>query len=135
VPDARGAPLNVSAIVTYAVDKPVEALYHVNDLSGFVRNQGLDVLRRVCCKFPFRSNDPSEASLQDDGVIISKYLKNMLGARCVVAGINVQRMDLTEIAFHPEVAQSMLQIQQATAKVDARKLIVEGAVGIVTDAI
>jgi regulator of protease activity HflC (stomatin/prohibitin superfamily) len=104
VPDARGSPLNVSAIVTYSVVSPVEALYHVNDLSNFVKNQGLDVIRRVCTKFPFRSNDPNEASLQDDGVLISKFLKTMLHSRCKVAGVEVQRMDLTEIAYHPEVA-------------------------------
>jgi regulator of protease activity HflC (stomatin/prohibitin superfamily) len=104
VPDARGSPLNVSAIVTYSVVAPVEALYHCNDLTKFVTNQGLDVLRRVCTKFPFRSNDPNEASLQDDGVLISKFLKEMLHARCKVAGVEIQRMDLTEIAYHPEVA-------------------------------
>jgi len=104
VPDARGSPLNVSAIVTFSVDKPVEALYHVSDLNHFVMNQGLDVLRRVCTKFPYRSNDPSEASLQDDGTIISKYLREMLDNRCTVAGVSIQRMDLTEIAYHPEVA-------------------------------
>jgi len=108
VPDARGSPLNVSAIVTYSVISPVEALYHCHNLSNFVHNQGLDVIRRVCTKFPFRSNDPNEASLQDDGVLISRFLKEMLHARCKVAGVEVQRMDLTEIAYHPEVAQSLL---------------------------
>ena len=44
-------------------------------------------------------------------------------------------MDIMQIAYHPEVAQSLLQIQQAQAKVDARKLIVEGAVSIVKDAL
>jgi len=75
VPDARGSPMNCSAIVTYSVDKPVEALYHVINLNNFITNQGYDVLRRVCAKFPYRSNDPNEASLLDDASIISKHLK------------------------------------------------------------
>lgn len=59
----------------------------------------------------------------------------MLQARVDIAGIEVQRMDLMEIAYTPDVASSLLQIQQAGAKVDARKLIVQGAVDIVSDAI
>ena len=78
VPDARGSPMNCSAIVTYSVLKPVEACYHVVSLDSFIRNQGYDVLRRVCGKFPYRSNDPSEASLLDDASIISKHLRSML---------------------------------------------------------
>jgi regulator of protease activity HflC (stomatin/prohibitin superfamily) len=89
IPDARGSPLNVSAVVTYAVDHPVEALYHVNGLPGFIKNQGYDVLRRVCSKFPYRSNNPSEASLLDDGSLISKHLKEMLDTRCKVAGVSI----------------------------------------------
>lgn len=135
VPDARGSPLNVSAIVTYSVSKPIEARYHVASLYSFVQNQGYDVLRRVCGKFPYRSNDPSEASLLDDASIISKHLRSMLQYRCEIAGITIERMDLMEIAYHAEVAQSLLQIQQAQSKVDARKLIVEGAVSIVQDAL
>lgn len=135
VPDGRGSPLNVSAIVTYSVNKPIEARYHVANLYGFVQNQGYDVLRRVCGKFPYRSNDPNEASLLDDASIISKHLRSMLQHRCEIAGITIERMDLMEIAYHAEVAQSLLQIQQAQSKVDARKLIVEGAVSIVQDAL
>jgi len=108
VPDSRGSPLNCSAIVTYSIVKPIEARYHVQDLFSFVRNQGFDVLRRVCGKFPYRSNDPSEASLLDDASIISKHLRSMLQHRCEIAGIQIERMDLMEIAYHAEVAQSLL---------------------------
>lgn len=94
VPDARGSPMNVSAVVTYAVKDPVAATYHVLNLQNYVTNQGFDVLRRVCGKFPYRSNDPNEASLGDDSTIISTHLKDMLQYRCSIAGIEVQRMDI-----------------------------------------
>jgi hypothetical protein len=94
--------------VTYAVDRPVEALYHVNGLAGFITNQGYDVLRRVCSKFPYRSNNPAEASLLDDGTLISRHLKEMLETRCKVAGVTIQRMDIMEISYASEIAQSLL---------------------------
>jgi hypothetical protein len=68
--------MNVSAVVTYAISDPVAAEYHVLNLENFVQNQGFDVLRRVCGKFPYRSNDPNEASLGDDSSIISTHLKD-----------------------------------------------------------
>jgi len=70
--------MNVSAVVTYSVTDPVKANYHVMNLQNYVTNQGFDVLRRVCGKFPYRSNDPNEASLGDDSSIISTHLKDML---------------------------------------------------------
>ena len=75
MPDGRGNPLEVSAVITYMIDRPVEALYHINDMSNFLRNQAYDVLRRVCGKFPYRSNDPNQATLLDDGSAISKHMR------------------------------------------------------------
>ena len=92
-------------------------------------------MRDVVGKFPYRSNDPNEATLLGDSQVISKYMRKVLQPRVDIAGIKIQRMDLMEIAFSPEVAGSLLQIQQAQAKVDARKLIVDGAINIVSDAL
>ena len=62
-------------------------------------------------------------------------MKELLQAKCQIAGAQILRMELMEFSYHAEIAQSLLQIQQAQAKIEARKLIVEGAVLIVRDAL
>ncbi|MEL6735248.1 MAG: hypothetical protein AAFO98_05100 [Pseudomonadota bacterium] len=62
-------------------------------------------------------------------------MKELLQAKCTLAGAEILRMELMEFSYHSEVAQGLLQIQQAQAKIDARKLIVEGGVLIVKDAL
>lgn len=86
----------------------MEAIYHINDMDNFLRNQAYDVLRRVCGKFPYRSNDPNQPTLLDDSSAISKHMKDMLQTRCHIAGLAIQRMDLMEIAYHPVMAQALL---------------------------
>ena len=77
-PDSDGSPLNVSAIVTYSVKDPVKATYHVKEINGFLNNQAYQVLRRVCGKFPYRSNNPDQATLLGDASIISTHLRDLL---------------------------------------------------------
>lgn len=62
-------------------------------------------------------------------------MKELLQAKCEIAGAEILRMELMEFSYHVEVAQGLLQIQQAQAKIEARKLIVEGGVLIVRDAL
>ena len=62
-------------------------------------------------------------------------MRKLLQAKCKVAGAEILRMELMEFSYHPEMAQALLQVQQAQAKIDARKLIVEGGVMIVKDAL
>ena len=106
-------------------------LFNVEDPEQFLNNQSRDVLRRVCGKFPFRANALGKASLSEDSNSMSKHMTAMLNKRVAVAGFRVERMTIMEISYTPEMAQAMLQVQQAQAKIDARHLIVEGAVTIV----
>ena len=62
-------------------------------------------------------------------------MRELLQAKCDIAGAEILRMELMEFAFHQEMSQALLQVQQAQAKLDARKLIVEGGVTIVRDAL
>ena len=62
-------------------------------------------------------------------------MRELLQAKCDIAGAEILRMELMEFAFHQEMSQALLQVQQAQAKIDARKLIVEGGVTIVRDAL
>lgn len=145
VPDQNGSPMNVSAVVTYKIVDPVASLFNVDQFQKYVYDQGLEVLKRVLARFPYRTSKPDEPSLLDDTMIIGKHsesvliegkcMRDLLQAKCSIAGVEILRMELMEFSYHAEVAQGLLQIQQAQAKVDARKMIVEGGVLIVKDAL
>ena len=62
-------------------------------------------------------------------------MRDLIQERCAAAGVQIVRMEFMEVSYHVEIAQSLLQIQQAQSKIDARKLIVTGAVSIVHDAL
>jgi hypothetical protein len=62
-------------------------------------------------------------------------MKELLQAKCKIAGINILRMELMEFSYQPEMTRALLQVQQAKAKIDARKLIVKGGAMIVKDAL
>ena len=134
VPDAKGSPMHVSAVLNYNIENAAAATFAVENLTEFLQNQGLEVLRKVCSQFPYKS-ESGEPSLMSDGKLIGESLRQLVQERVKIAGINVIKMELMEVSYHVEVAQSLLQIQQAQAKIDARSLIVKGAVSIVDQAL
>jgi regulator of protease activity HflC (stomatin/prohibitin superfamily) len=135
VPDSTGSPMNVSTIVNYVVTDPVKASYAVESLYNFIHTQAYDIVRRVCGKFRYRDSNPNGDSLLADSHHISGYMADLLHKRCQVAGVKILRMDFIDIAYHSEIAAQLLQVQQAQARVDARKMIVEGSVKITSGAI
>ena len=70
VPDQNGSPMNVSAIVTYQIVDPMSSLFNVDNFTKYINDQGLEVLKRVLSRFPYRSSDPDKPSLLDDTMII-----------------------------------------------------------------
>ena len=126
VPDRRGSPLAISAIVNYRVKDAIAFSYSVKNPFEYVENQGLEVIRRVCSEFEFFSRD--EPCLISDSAIIGSCMKDLLQDKVELCGIQIIRMELMEVAYQPEVALSLLKVQQAMAKLDARELIVQGAV-------
>ena len=72
VPDQNGSPMNVSAIVTYKIVDPVASLFNVDDFKKYVFDQGLEVLKRVVSRFPYKSSTPGKPSLLDDTMIIGR---------------------------------------------------------------
>jgi hypothetical protein len=77
-------------------------------VESFIRNQGLEVLRSVCSKFCYKSNDINEASLMSDAKLIGVCMKELMTDRCKIAGVEICRFELMEFAYHTEIAQSML---------------------------
>lgn len=107
-PDSRCASLKVSAIINYRIVDALQATYAVDSISSFITNQGLEVLRSVCSKFCYKSNDVHEASLMSDAKLIGACMKDLMTDRCKIAGVEICRFELMEFAYHAEIAQSML---------------------------
>ena len=104
IPDGTGAPLNVSAVINYFIKEPVPYLFNIESPENYMDNQAKDVLRRVCGKFPFRANEPGMPSLSEDTSNISNHMTAMLNRRVSVAGFEITRMSIMEIAYTPEMA-------------------------------
>lgn len=86
----------------------------MKNLKEFIENQGLEVIRRVCAQFPYKSGSNSnEPSLIGNSPMIGEHMKELVQDRCKIAGVTITKMELMEISYHPEVAQSLLQVQQA----------------------
>jgi regulator of protease activity HflC (stomatin/prohibitin superfamily) len=135
VADAKGNPLVVSGVVTYQVVDSRKAALDVQDVRSFIQTQGLAVMKRVASLYPYDSKDPNEHSLKTEANRLSKQMIELLQERCNVAGVLIVNFELTDLAYAPEIAQAMLIRQQAEALVDARKIVVEGAIGITHGAI
>ena len=100
----------VSSTIIYRIVDAIKAKFGITNLKLYIENQGLDVLRGTCSKFPYRSNDPSEPSLTQDSQIIGDKMREILQERCEIAGVEIIGMELMELSYHPEVAQGLLQI-------------------------
>lgn len=133
VPDSTGAPLAISTIINYRITDPVKSLFYVQNYENFLMNQALDVIQNVICKFPYRSNDAQARSLMSHRSHIGQQMKGILQMKIEISGLEVINTDIMEVYYHPSVAQTLLQIQQAQSKLDARKIIVEGSVKITQD--
>ncbi|MES1911318.1 MAG: hypothetical protein MHM6MM_003766 [Cercozoa sp. M6MM] len=135
VADAKGNPLMISAIVTYRFENTKLTALNVDQATFFVRSQALATLKRVASQYPYESRHPGEPSLKTEATQIQRQLVAGLQRRVDVAGARVLAFDLTDLAYAPEIAKAMLIRQQAEALVDARKIVVEGAVDIARGAV
>jgi len=139
--DSDGAPLLVSAVVTFHIEDSVKAAFQVNSIYGFIQSQSLTVLKHVAAKYPYdepaasgsHRHAPPPSLRHDTGDVIKNELCSQLQRRVSVAGISVKRFELVDLSFAPEVSKMMLARQEAQAMLAARKIVVEGAVGIVQE--
>jgi len=131
-----GIPVIISGIVTYLIDDPW--LYMVSeDVGAHVENQGLVVMKDVAARFPYDSHDDGSPSLRSvtHRKLINDTMVKMMQIRCDRVGIHIAEFDLTDLSYAPEIASSMLVKQQALAAISAKKLLVDGAVGIACEAV
>ena len=131
VNDLDGNPIEIAAVVVWQVVDTAEALFQVNDYEDFVHIQSESALRAMATSYPYDSHDTGALSLRSHGVEISDHLQKEIQDRLASAGMKVVEARITHLAFAPEIAQAMLQRQQASAIIAARTRIVEGAVTMV----
>lgn len=131
VNDLDGNPIEIAAVVVWQVVDTAEALFQVNDYEDFVHIQSESALRAMATSYPYDSHDTGDLSLRSHGKEISDHLQREIQERLASAGVSVIEARITHLAFAPEIAQAMLQRQQASAIIAARTRIVEGAVTMV----
>jgi regulator of protease activity HflC (stomatin/prohibitin superfamily) len=131
VNDLDGNPIEIAAVVVWQVVDTAEALFQVNDYEDFVHIQSESALRQMAQSYPYDSHDTGGISLRSHGKEISDHLQAGIQERLASAGVKVVEARITHLAFAPEIAQAMLQRQQASAIIAARTRIVEGAVTMV----
>ncbi|MEV4611404.1 SPFH domain-containing protein [Kitasatospora sp. NPDC049258] len=131
VNDADGNPIQIAAVVVWQVEDTAKAVYEVDDFVEFVAIQTETAVRHIANSYPYDAHAEGQMSLRDSADEITRTLSAEIDARVASAGVRVVESRITRLAYAPEVAQVMLQRQQAGAVVAARRLIVEGAVGMV----
>jgi regulator of protease activity HflC (stomatin/prohibitin superfamily) len=133
VADGNGNPIVIAAVVTYRYVNSRKVALDIQDAHGFVKTQAMAVLKQVASKYPYES--PSGHSLKAEAQAIGAEMVALLQTKVDAAGTEILAFELSDLSYAPEIAQSMLVRQQAQALVDARKIVVEGAVEIVYEAI
>jgi regulator of protease activity HflC (stomatin/prohibitin superfamily) len=131
VNDADGNPIEIAAVVVWQVRDSARATYGVEDFVAFVNTQSETALRHVANGHPYDNGGSDVLSLRDHTDEVARQLAAEIAARVVPAGVDVIEARITRLSYAPEIAQVMLQHQQASAVVAARSRIVEGAVGMV----
>ena len=136
VNDLNGNPINIGAIVVWQVADTAKATFAVENVDDFIHSQAESALRHVATTHPYDSTDTTTIpSLSGSTDIVSAELAEEVAARATIAGLEIIETRISTLAYAPEIAQSMLQRQQAAAIVDARETIVDGAVSMVETAL
>lgn len=132
VNDSSGNPIDIAAVVVWKVVDTAEALFEVDDYENYVQIQSEAALRNLATTHPYDSyDDGADFCLRSNPEEVAELLKKEVQNRLSKAGVEVIEARLSHLAYSPEIASAMLQRQQASAIVAARKKIVEGAVGMV----
>jgi regulator of protease activity HflC (stomatin/prohibitin superfamily) len=131
VNDQRGNPIEIGAVVVWRVRDTAQAAFDVENFASYVQVQTESALRHLASQHPYDSPHDTEVSLRGSSEAVNAELARELTVRLQMAGIEVLEVRLSHLAYAPEIAGAMLQRQQAEAIIDARKRIVDGAVGMV----
>ncbi|WP_337041808.1 SPFH domain-containing protein [Emticicia sp. 17c] len=133
VNDKLGNPIEIAAVVVWRVSDTAKAVFEVDDYQKFVDIQSEAAVRHLASSYAYDNIEDEQATitLRDGSGKINEMLEKELNERIAQAGVEVIEARISHLSYAPEIAGAMLQRQQATAVVAARKQIVEGAVGMV----
>jgi regulator of protease activity HflC (stomatin/prohibitin superfamily) len=131
VNELDGSPIEIAAVIVWQVVDSAEAVYNVDDYESFVHIQSESALRTMATSYPYDQHEEGQVALRSHAAEISKHLRDELADRLADAGVQILDARISHLAYAPEIAQAMLQRQQANAIIAARTRIVAGAVGMV----
>jgi regulator of protease activity HflC (stomatin/prohibitin superfamily) len=133
VNDKIGNPVMIGTIVVWQVEDTFKASFDVEDYENFVHLQADAAVRKMAGIYPYDDfeTENEEITLRSGVEEVNKSLEDEIGDRLQHAGIKVLEARISHLAYASEIASAMLQRQQATAIVAARRKIVDGAVGMV----
>lgn len=138
--DCLGNPVEIGIAVTWRVLDTAKAVFNVDNYKEYLSLQCDSALRNIVRIYPYdvapnvdTTGDglADEGSLRGSSEIVAERIKGEIQSRVNEAGIEIVEARITYLAYAPEIAAAMLQRQQASAIIDARKMIVDGAVGMV----
>ena len=140
VNDCLGNPVEIGIAVIWRVVDTAKAVFNVDNYKEYLSLQCDSALRNIVRIYPYDvapnvdttgDGEPDEGSLRGSSEVVAQRIKDEIQSKVHDAGLEILEARITYLAYAPEIAAVMLQRQQASAIVDARKLIVDGAVGMV----
>ncbi|MCL2539348.1 MAG: SPFH domain-containing protein, partial [Oscillospiraceae bacterium] len=142
VNDVLGNPIIIGVIAIWHVENPTQAVFSVENYQEYLSIQTDSIIRNVARLYPYdvfseNENDDGvrEKTLRGSALEIADTMQSELQKRVESAGLVIEEVRITHLAYAEEIAAAMLQRQQATAIIAARQKIVDGAVGMVKMAI
>lgn len=141
VNDVMGNPIVIGAVVIWRVVDPTKAVFNVEDYTEFLSIQTDSTIRNIARMYPYDIMDTDGDGIQDEKSLrgsaqeIAETMKSELNKKVEFAGLMIEEVRITHLAYSEEIAAAMLKRQQAEAVIAARAKIVEGAVGMVKMAI
>jgi regulator of protease activity HflC (stomatin/prohibitin superfamily) len=131
VNDKRGNPIEIAAVVVWRVEETAQAMFDVENFESYVNIQSESAIRHLASSYAYDHGEENELTLRGGADEVAQALRGELQERLAKAGVQVDEARISHLAYAPEIAQAMLQRQQATAIIAARTRIVEGAVSMV----
>ncbi len=130
--DSLGNPIIIGIVVIWRVVNTAKAVFNVDDYNEFLSIQCDSSLRNIVRLYPYdTAGDDNEKSLRGSSQEVAEMLKVEIQEKINIAGLEILEARITHLSYAPEIAAAMLQRQQTSAIIDARQMIVEGAVGMV----
>lgn len=140
--DYLGNPVEIGIAVMWKVNDTAKAVFNVDNFKEYLSLQTDSALRNIIRQYPYDVNpnfeidttgdgEPDDGSLRGSSEVVASRIKDEIQRRVEFAGLEIIEARITYLSYAPEIAAAMLQRQQASALIDARAMIVDGAVGMV----